>query len=307
MEGLSKKKLIAIVNKLQKENDALKFNSVSGLKNHNAYKQMLAETNSFCHNVSIFEIDTNFLKDMNDSIGHANGDKYLHTQADAMVDIMAVNMGLLEVDENQNLVIPQNAGRKPGMTDQEHVQFIKTKVTRERDIYHIGGDEFRILLKNKDKPPHMTEAEYLKSVIAAGHGFMHDVLARFAHLWETERGKLEDERGNPIQCSIDASFGYGLANSGEPRFKGKDITELQKVADNRAFLHKAWQKLTGRVKLPQGRSIDTYLSDPRLQGLAELQTFEDFLDFMNAKEAKYSGAERRSMSNFRSLAQEDRT
>ena len=290
LENLSKKELIAMLRHYMFDDKEF-----GGLKRGGAYNQALPEIASHNGSVSICEVDTNFLKDMNDKFGHAAGNAYLRTQADAVVDTMAISMGLLNLAKDGSLAVPPSTDRTSGTTDAEYIQSAKQRVIEERDIYRIGGDEFRILLRHNARPERMSELDYQKNILDVGHRFMQQALQRFKHLWQQEREHIQDDHGNP--CEVSGSFGYGVASTAEVRLKGKSIPEVQKFADNRAFYHKSWQKLAGHVALPAGRSMDIYLDDPRLKGVAEIETIEELLAFIDKKEAKYSGVDRRKPTN----------
>jgi len=256
--------------------------SVSSLKNMNGYTQRLPEISSYGKNVSVIEIDMNLLKEINDHYGHHSGDTLLRCLGIAMVEVTAAHMGLLAFDESGTSMAPKNAVRENQENDGQYVSRIRNQA-REKDIYHIGGDEFRIIVKHKDSN--------LENIRAADQAFMSEVAKRFDTLWKKVRVGIKDDQGSP--CLVDASFSYGFANTAEPMLEDKTVVQVQRVADNRAIYMKAWQKLTGLVKSPAGRSFDDLRNDPRLKGLEKLRTHEELFQFIEAKEKSYLGGERR--------------
>ena len=278
----SKEELMLMMLKLQR----LKYSAVSGLKNSSMYEIDAPQLDDFHGSVSVVEIDTNFLKSMNDRYGHDAGNQYLKTQADAMVDVLAKHFGHIKFGENGDIIVPDNAKRLKNESDEMYISRIK-EIVREKGLYHIGGDEFRILLEHKKKSIIEPAAKYAERVLIEAHEIMQEISERFELLWDKIRLNIEDCSGNI--CDVRASFGYGIANNAEEMWIKANIKELQNIADRRCTKLKVWQKIRGVIPMPPGRESDLekLKADDRFQGLENIKTQKELLEHMYAKEFKY--------------------
>jgi len=271
--------------------------SVTGLKNNNACTQEKNSMNEFIAKggcASVFLIDLNCLKAVNDDYGHAAGDKYIKAFGDAMIDTYAVSIGLLEYDEKGELVLPRKKkGKKKGETDEQQIERIKTEIRGDTGHFRIGGDEFQIFGKNKPKSIFMTQREYKEQIEKHDHKQMKNVQARLEFLWEKERVNIKGASG---VCDIKASFSYGVVNTLQEKAKGLCMDNLKSLADRMAYYHKGWLKLSGQVAPPPGRTWASYEKDRRLKGIGDFKTFEDMLEYTERKEEAYVGQERRKLN-----------
>ena len=285
------------VAEIVEQNKRLKTSPVTNLKNVNGYAEDLREIKSLLSgtSVSVVEIDADFLKSVNDTYGHEMGDLYLKTLAEAMVEVYAERMDYLAYDAHGNMYA----------ADGRDVEKVKDEI-RTKFIYHNGGDEFRIVLKHPKPSKDTDKAQYLRDISAGNYAFMTDIQERAKILWRKARGR---------ECTVDASFGYGIVNSEEPiaqipqhvqKHPETDpqlafLKQMGKIGDSRAMLYKTWAKVTKRVALRKGRgTLNEFIQnltreDPTtgkapfapedIENMRRLNTKEQLFEFIAQSEA----------------------